>query len=503
MREVFLLPAGLVLFLYGIRVLGEGLKDFLKIGLRDLFSLCERKRALSFLVGVLLSLGVQSSAGAVSLLASMINVGLISFLRSMDIMIGASLGNTITTQILAFRVADYSPYMLALGYFTMIFSKGRLRSLGVLVWGLGLVFFSMFLMQRSFSGINLFLKTPVFSSSLFLFFFGAILTMLFQSSALVLGLAISVISERIISLREAFFIVLGAHLGASFVLFMVSLGMRREAKALAWASLLYRAFGTLLSLSLYPFLIFLATFFPPERGVAMLHLSVTTVNALPFIFSNSFLTKLSLKIAFGKGEVEELTQPAFLDDGALEVPEWACYLALKEGLRVGTFLEYQFLRFSELLLGDGGKPSILREMEDSIRGMVETISNYLGRVGDMAEEKLKIYTFLGDLRQASELLSETYFSLSLIGFRKEANVNREKLEGVLDAIAELLKISLGAFALSDKFMARKAKERKRRIEEDLKRILVDERFIDRPGWLEFASFAKRFSDQCYYIVEAI
>jgi len=319
-REVFLLPAGLVLFLYGIRVLGEGLKDFLKIGLRDLFSLCERKRALSFLVGVLLSLGVQSSAGAVSLLASMINVGLISFLRSMDIMIGASLGNTITTQILAFRVADYSPYMLALGYFTMIFSKGRLRSLGVLVWGLGLVFFSMFLMQRSFSGINLFLKTPVFSSSLFLFFFGAILTMLFQSSALVLGLAISVISERIISLREAFFIVLGAHLGASFVLFMVSLGMRREAKALAWASLLYRAFGTLLSLSLYPFLIFLATFFPPERGVAMLHLSVTTVNALPFIFSNSFLTKLSLKIAFGKGEVEELTQPAFLDDGALEVP---------------------------------------------------------------------------------------------------------------------------------------------------------------------------------------
>jgi len=503
MGELFLLPAGLVLFLYGIRVLGEGLKDFLRVRLRGILSLCEKRRIFALLFGALLSIGVQSSGGAVSLLASMINAGLLSFSRSMDIMIGASLGNTLTTQIIAFRVAEYAPYILALGYFIMLLSRGRLRGIGTLLWGLGLVFFSMLLMEWSFLKVKGIANLSLFRSSLLLFLLGASLTMIFQSSALILGLTISLISGGVLSLKEAFFIVLGTHLGSSFTIFLASLGMRREAQALAWVSLLYRALGTVLSLLSFPLLFSFGSIFSPERGVAMLHLSVALLNALPFLFFRLPLGELSLKLAFLKEEARELNQPAFLDEGALEVPEWACSLALKESLRVGTFLEYQLLLFSGLLLEGKGKPSDLKEVGEAIERLTEIISSYLARVGDVAEEKLKIYTFLGEIRQASALILESYLSLLNLGFDRASSVERDKLEAFLDSLNELLKASLGAFALSDKFMAKKALAKKKKIEESLKKALVEERLIDKPGWLEFATFAKRLSDQCYYIIEMV
>lgn len=502
MKELFLLPAGLVLFLYGIRVLGEGLRELLRGSLRAISGLCGRRRLFSLFIGLLLSFGIQSSAGAVSLLASMINAGIFTFVHSIDIMIGISLGGALTTQVLALKVSEYSPYILALGYFTSSFLRGGLKSLGMVLWGLGLVFLGMLLMEMSFSGVEVLRVFPAFKSGGFLFLSGIVLTLLFQSSALTLGLTISMVSNKLLSIDNAFFLILGVHLAVSFIVFWVSLGMRKEAQALAWASLIYRGLGSIVSFFLSPLFIYMASFFSPERGVALLHLGVAMVNAILFFFFTPFLSRVSLRLASSKGEIEKLSEPVFLEESALEVPEWACYLALKESLRVGTFLEYQLLRSREIILG-GGKLSILREITDSIKKLIGYLGDYLGRIEGMAEDKLRIYTFLGEVRQASELLEEAVFSLTSLGFKREVQENRERVEDLLDSLTDVLKLSLGAFALSDKLMAKKAEREKGRIDEKVKKLLVEDRFIDRPGWLEFTSFVKRFSDQCYYIIELV
>lgn len=502
MRELFLLPAGLVLFLYGIRVLGEGLKELLRESLRKVSGLCERRRLFSLFMGILLSLGVQSGVGAVSLLASMVNAGIFTFTRSIDMMIGISLGSTLTTQILALRASEYSPYMLAFGYFASNLLKGRLKSLGTALWGLGLLFLGMFLMEISFLNARVMELLFDLRSGWMLFLAGALLTLLFQSSALTLGLTISMISRRIFSIDCAFFLILGAHLAISFAVLLVSFGMKREARALAWASLIYRSIGSMASFFLSPALIYIASFFSPEKGVAMLHLSVATLNAAIFFFLTPLLSSVSLRLVSSKGEVEEISEPAFLEESALKVPEWACYLALKESLRIGTFLEYQLLKSRDVFL-DGGKPSILKEMGDSISRLISSLSDYLGKIEGMAEDKLRIYTFLGEIKQASELLQDIVNFLLSVGFKREVQSNKEKVEDILDSLIDLLRLSLGAFALSDSLMAKRVEIKKAKIEDKLKRLLVEERFIDKPGWLEFATFAKRFSDQCYYIIEVI
>ncbi|MCD6363944.1 MAG: Na/Pi cotransporter family protein [Synergistetes bacterium] len=505
MREILFLPAGLSLFLFGIRTSGEGLKELLGGRLKRLFESVSRYRSLSLLVGVLLSVAVQSSTAATSLLASMINAGILTFLQSVDVMIGASLGTTITTQILAFKVSSYSPYLLFIGYIMSFWLKGKARNVGRVIWGFAIVFFGMLLTEEALSSIK---GSPVFAlfkkemSPLYLFALSFAFTTIFQSSALTLGLALSMASQGLLSLQGAFFVILGAHVAASSTVLLVSLGMRREALALAWSSFIYKALGSVfISLMALP-LVKLASalsLYPP-RQVALLHLEVASINAILFWFSTSFLVRLSIRFAFSREGVEDFEKPLFLEERALALPEWACYLATKETIRVGEMLEYQLLRAKYLLLGEETKREPFASISDSIFRLVDSVASYVGKVEGMPEEKLRLFTVLGDIKQASGILRDSILSLLENGFQREARGREEKIEEIMDNLSELLKVSLGAFALSDKLMIRKAKGLKRFMEREIREFLITEKLEGNSLWLDFSSFVRRFSDQCYYIV---
>ncbi len=505
MRELLFLPAGVALFLFGIRTSGEGLKNLLGRKLKSLFESVSKYRSLSLLVGVLLSVAVQSSTAATSLLASMINAGILTFFQSIDVMIGASLGTTITTQILAFKVSSYSPYLLFIGYIMSFWLKGRFRNVGRVVWGFAIVFFGMLLIEEALSSLKTTAAFAFFKeemSPFYLFVFSFAFTTIFQSSALTLGLALSMASQGLLSLQGAFFVILGAHVAASSTVLLVSLGMRREALALAWASFIYKALGSafisLMGVPLVKLASVLSSY--PPRQVALLHLEIALINAVLFWFSTSLLIRFSLRLVFSKEGVEDLEKPIFLEDKALAFPEWACYLATKETIRVGEMLEYQLLRAKYLLLGEETRRELFTNISDSISRLVDLVASYVGKVEGLPEEKLRLFTVLGDIKQASEILRDSILSLLENGFQKEARNKEEKVEEIMNNLSELLKISLGAFALSDKLMIRKAKNLKRFIERETRNFLIAENLEGKSVWLDFSSFVRRFSDQCYYIV---
>ncbi len=494
--------SGLVIFLYGIKVLGEGLKDVLDRRVKSFITSLECRKFFPFIVGVILSSLTQSSTAAIALLSSMINAGFLSLSRSLSMMVGASVGATITTQLLALRLTSYSPYILFLGYIAFNLFRGKGRALGRIILGMGLIFFGMFLMESSVSALKestLFYR--LLSSSYYPFLGGVLLTILFQSSALTFGIAISMASQGLLGIEDSFWVVLGAHLATSFTVLLASFGMRREAQALAWASLIYKLFGSFfISILSYPLCLSVSRFSPSMR-VAILHLEVVLINAILFMPFLHFLSRISLRFVFSREEIEDLSEPLFLEDSALEFPEWACYLAVKETLRVGSILEYQLLRARRLILGEESKASMVEVLRDSIHHLVDEIALYLERVSGMAEEKLKILTVLGDIKQASDILKDSLDNLNHGEFKRVVSLRKERVKEILEELSELLKMSLGALALSDKLMVRKAGGLRRRIEERVKDFLLKEELVDKGDWLEFASFVRRFADQCYYIAE--
>lgn len=467
-----------------------------------ILKLLEKGRLFPFITGVSLSLLAQSSTTALALLASMINTGVLTFSRSLGIMIGASLGTTLTTQILAFKLSNYSPYVLLLSYIVAHWFKGKWSLMGKLFWGVGLVFFGMLLMETSLSSFRESLPFVNISLPFYLFISGLLVTAVFQSSALTLGIIITMVSQGIIPLDASFWAILGAHLASSLTVILASLGMRREAQALAWFSLLYKVLGcVVIAFLCYP-LCRLASGFSPARGVAILHLEIALLNAVILIPFLSPLSKVSFKLAFLKEELEELCEPIFLEESAIDFPEWACYLTMKEILRVGSFLEYGLLRAKRILMGEEGKLTALDTLSTYILRLTDEISLYLGRINGMVEERINMFTVLGDIKQANEILRSSVEGLLRDGFQMEALKRKDEIKSIMEGLSEMLETALGALALSDKLMARKVGRLKAKLEDRVRSLLMSEELLKKGVWLDFASFVRRFSDQCYYIAEA-
>jgi len=245
------LVGGLALFLYGMEKMSEGLKKSAGNKMRSILAALTKNRVIGLLVGVFVTMVIQSSSATTVMLVSFVQAELMSFAQSLGVILGADIGTTITAQLIAFKLTDYALLMIAVGFGLRMFAKqDNIRHIGDVILGFGILFFGMKLMSdamkplRSYPGfINLMqgLENPLLGLLV-----GTVFTALIQSSSAFTGVLIVLAQQNLITLEAGIPMLFGANIGTCITAGLASIGMSREAKRVALAHVLFKIAGVLL-----------------------------------------------------------------------------------------------------------------------------------------------------------------------------------------------------------------------------------------------------------------
>ncbi len=262
---------GLALFLYGLELLSDALKSVAGGRMKDILARLTTNRFTAVLTGAFVTAVVQSSSVTTVLVVGFVTANLMTMAQSIGIIMGANIGTTFTTQIIAFNVAEYSLLLVILGFAVFFLGRReRTRKQGLAVLGLGLVFFGMGIMGDAMAplrGYPPFVAAMARMESLGLgIFTGALFTALIQSSAATTGVVIVLSSQGLLSLPAGIALVLGANIGTCITALLAALGKPREAVRAATVHILFNVVGVLIWLKFIGQLADLVVWMTPEAA---------------------------------------------------------------------------------------------------------------------------------------------------------------------------------------------------------------------------------------------
>jgi len=192
---IMTLLGGLALFLFGLDLLIKGLLTVAGEQMKNLLSTLTVNRVSGALSGALVTAVIQSSSVTTVLVVGFVSAGLVTVTQAASVIMGANLGTTITAQIVAFKITKLALLMIAVGFTMQFFAKrSKVRHIGELILGLGLIFFGMNLMSEGmaplksyepFLNLMLHMQNPFYGILV-----GLIFTALVQSSSATIGIVI-------------------------------------------------------------------------------------------------------------------------------------------------------------------------------------------------------------------------------------------------------------------------------------------------------------------------
>ena len=149
---IFQSLGGLGLFLFGMKIMSEGLQKVAGNKMRKILSMVSNNRYVGCGVGALVTSVIQSSSATTVMLVGFVDAGLMTFLQATGVVLGANIGTTITAQLIAFKITAYALPAIALGVI-MKFFLGRRKWIyvGDVLLGFGLIFFGLATMKEGFA----------------------------------------------------------------------------------------------------------------------------------------------------------------------------------------------------------------------------------------------------------------------------------------------------------------------------------------------------------------
>lgn len=251
---VFSIFSAIILFLFGLSAFSAELKHAAGNKLESIMKKLTSNRLVAFVVGLLLTIVIQSSTAISSLAVSLVNSGVLSFAGATAIMLGSYVGTTATAWLVSLKLTNIGPIFIVLGsLLSALPIKAKVFGKGLFYFGF--IFFSLDLVSSSISPLkeslfltNLLLHT---SNTFIAILVGVFLTIILQSSTVVTGLAIIFVQQKLIMPADSIPIVLGANIGTTFTALFASIRMNTNARKAAVANTLINAIGVAL---LYPFL---------------------------------------------------------------------------------------------------------------------------------------------------------------------------------------------------------------------------------------------------------
>jgi phosphate:Na+ symporter len=382
---VFTLIGGLGLFIYGMRLMGEGLEKAAGDKLKNLLELLTKNKFLGITVGILVTAIIQSSSATTVMVVGLVNAGLMNLNQAIGIIMGANIGTTMTAQLIAFKLTDLALPAIGIGTAVFMFSKQKTQKfIGEIILGFGLLFFGMQTMEIALKPLA---KMPEFVNFLASFsktpvlgvLAGFLTTGIIQSSSATIGILQALAGQGIVDISIALPILFGDNIGTCVTALLSSIGTNITARRAALLHLIIKVIGTVIFLFLIPVLktVVLTTSPDPIRQIANAHtiFNVTnTIILLPFSF---VLIKLVTRLMPGEPVIVERGLK-FIDDRLLKTPSVAFLQVNKEIARMGRLsLETVRDTVNIFLNYNEQKDKLAREKETVINELARDITRFL------------------------------------------------------------------------------------------------------------------------------
>ncbi|TWI52656.1 Na/Pi symporter [Halalkalibacter nanhaiisediminis] len=256
MKELFsLLAVFIALFLFGMIVMRAGLLQIGQDRFRQILHRVTNSAWKGLVVGAIATAVLQSSSAIIVMTVGLVSTGLLTFRHSIGIILGANIGTTMTTELLALDLKSFILPLLIIGLICLLIPTTYTYSIGCLSFGLACIFIAM-------NGLET-LAYPLASIPTVHSFFdltnehkllgigiGTAITAIIQSSTATIAITMGFINDHILSLPAGIAIMLGANIGTCVTAFLASIGSGKSAKRVAYANIWLNIFGVLLFLPL-------------------------------------------------------------------------------------------------------------------------------------------------------------------------------------------------------------------------------------------------------------
>lgn len=487
---VFGLLGGLGMFLFGMKIMSEGLQKIAGDGMRKILSALTNNRVIGALVGIAVTAIIQSSSATTVMVVGFVNAGLLSLVQSIGVVLGANVGTTITAQLIAFKITKFALPAIGLGAAFKLFSKNRKYVyIGEIILGFGLLFFGLSTMKLAFNPLkasedfrHLFLLVGDYK--LLGILIGALLTVIVQSSSATIGITLALASSGLISFEASVALILGENIGTTITANIAAIGTNLAAKRTAFSHFLFNVLGVLYMLILFPlFLKFISSITPGDadfviqnqaqaesysamigdkpyiaRHIANTHTLFNIINTLIFLPFIGVLAKVSTLVIRGEEDMETF-QVKFIDDRVLNTPPVAIGQARRETKRM-AMIALEMVEETNQFLEDGDFKRIrsLEKKEELVDILQREIMDFLVKLSQksISTETSESIGSLMNMVNDLERIGDHCENLWELGIRKIegkitfSHMGESEVGSIAEKTYEFLQFVIDAMETEDK-----------------------------------------------------
>ena len=533
---------GLAMFLYGMEIMGDGLKQGSGTALKNVLGKLTHNVVLGVLTGALVTAVIQSSTATIVLTVGLIGAGILNLRQAVSIVMGANIGTTVTAQIirlmdiesgsgsiLAFFKPDFlAPVALILGIILIMFiKKESLKNVGTIAMGFGILFIGLISMTDAVEPLS---ESPAFASVLSYFsdmpvigiFTGLVLTVIVQSSSAMVGILQALSSTGTMTFELVYPIIMGINLGTCVTTAMVcSIGSSKDAKRTGVVHIVFNTVGTILFMIVMT-IIRSAGGFPDlwesvvdSGGIANFQTIFNLITAIVLIPFTSILVWIACKcVKEDEEEVKVYPELAALDPKLMGVPAVALGGVTKVAasmaetakdnilLSIGQFSKYDEKVAEEIAVNEE-RLDIFTDRADTymieLSANIETESD--NRHRSVLMRCIRDVERIGDYATNFDEIAKKFHGQELT-FSESA---QKELAIVTDALQEILRLTVEAIQTDNEYVIRRIEPLEEVIDDMV--LLLKERHTARlcqgicsinSGlvFMDLLTYFERTADQC-------
>ena len=415
--NIISLLGGLGAFLFGMKYMGDGLEMAAGSKMKDLLEKLTRNRFLGFLLGVLVTVVIQSSSATTVMVMGFINAGIMDLAQATGVIFGANIGTTITSVLIALDVSGIAPFCLFLGAFLMLYSKKKqTKHIGQIILGFGLLFQGLHTMSGAmkplkdviwFQDFIMNAKNPMLGILV-----GAALCAVIQSSSAAVGILQALAMQGLMPLYFASFLICGVNIGSAMPTILASMNARNNAKRAAMIYLINNVVGavimTVVTLA-FPYTQFIESIIPdPMFQVSVVHIIFKVVSAAVLLPLTNQVVKLTYLLV-PKQKHEDACRLEYIDVHLVSSPSVTLLQIRNEVERMAELVRTNIqLSTSALLSSRVADAKPIEDNEAVIDYLTDAISDFLVKLnvremndGD-AQYVNRVFQTLSDLERIGD-----------------------------------------------------------------------------------------------------
>ncbi len=461
---------GLGLFLFGMNMMGNGLQKAAGNRLKQMIGALTTNKYIGVVVGAVVTMLIQSSSATTVMVVGFVNAGLMSLYQAIGVIMGANIGTTVTAQLVAFKLTDIAPFVIAAGVALQLAAKKRQhQEIAEVLIGFGILFLGMKTMSGVLKPLS---NTPAFTqmimglSNPFMgILVGFVITAIVQSSSATTGILLALASTGALGLDAAFPILFGQNIGTCVTAMLSSVGASRTARRAALMHLLFNIIGTLLFMLLLYILpitewITSLSAGNVQRQIANAHSLFNIANTLLLLPFSVFFVKAAERMIPVREDEYQFKTVKYLDRRIIqETPEIALGLAGKEVLRMGKIVRENLnLSMEAVREVDAEKIRLVVENEKIINNLNHDITTYLIELAQQSvsdQSQVRIQALMNAITDIERVGDHAENIAELAQYRIDYDVSfsesaQKELKHIYDMVFMTYRTSLDAIKTVDR-----------------------------------------------------